>query len=50
MLMVDGLVIADILAGQRLVVAGLVYPPDTATPLGPAVLTPAGRAALAPPV
>ena len=47
-LMVDGLVFADILAGQRLVAGGLVYPPDPVRPLGPAVLTPAGRAALAP--
>jgi hypothetical protein len=48
--MVDGLVFADILAGQRLVAAGLVCPPDPVRPPGPAVLTPAGRAALAPPV
>jgi hypothetical protein len=46
-LMVDGLVCADSLAGQRLVLAGLVHPADPACPLGPAVLTPAGRAALA---
>jgi hypothetical protein len=48
--MVDGLVFADFLAGHRLVAAGLMHPPDPVRPLGPAVLTPAGRAALAPPV
>jgi hypothetical protein len=47
-LMVDGLVCADSMAGQRLVAAGLVQPPDPARPLGPAVLTPAGRDALGP--
>jgi hypothetical protein len=46
-LMVDGLVCADFLAGQRLVTAGLVHPPDPARPLGPAVLTAAGRQVLA---
>jgi hypothetical protein len=45
-LMVDGLVFADSAAGQRLVAAGLVHPPDSARPLGPAVLTPAGLEAL----
>ena len=46
-LIVDGLACADFLAGQRLVAAGLLHPPDPARPLGPAVLTAAGRAALA---
>jgi hypothetical protein len=45
-LMIDGLVCTDFLAGQRLVAAGLVHPPDPARPLGPAVLTEAGREAL----
>jgi hypothetical protein len=47
-LMVDGLVCTDFLAGRRLVTAGLVHPPDPARPLGPAVLTAAGREALGP--
>lgn len=45
-LLVDGLVCADSSAGRRLVTAGLIDPPDRAHPLGPAVLTTAGRAAL----
>lgn len=45
-LLVDGLVCADSAAGHRLVAAGLIALPDGAHPLGPAVLTAAGRAAL----
>lgn len=45
-LLVDGLVCADSSAGRRLVAAGLIDPPDRVHPLGPAVLTDAGRAAL----
>jgi hypothetical protein len=47
-LLVDGLVCADLSAGDRLVTAGLLAPPDSARPLGPALLTDAGRAALQP--
>lgn len=45
-LLVDGLVCADMAAGHRLVAAGLIAPPDAVRPLGPAVLTTAGRAAM----
>ncbi len=45
-LMIDGLVCADSSVGRRLVAAGLLRRPDPNRPLGPAVLTPAGRAAL----
>jgi hypothetical protein len=48
LLLVDGLVCADSDAGHRLVAAGLIEPPDTTRPLGPATLTPAGRAVLGP--
>ncbi|MFC4946755.1 hypothetical protein [Pseudonocardia sp. GCM10023141] len=47
-LLVDGLVCADFTAGLRLVEAGLLVAPDAARPLGPARLTPAGRALLGP--
>jgi hypothetical protein len=46
-LLVDGFVFSDSSAGYRLMVAGLIAPPDPSRPLGPAVLTSAGRAALA---
>ncbi len=45
-LLVDGLGCADFSTGGRLVAAGLVAPPDPAHPLGPALLTTAGVAAL----
>lgn len=45
-LLVDGLVCADSSAVHRLVTAGLIAAPDGARPLGPAVLTAAGRAAI----
>jgi hypothetical protein len=46
-LLIDGIVCADSSAGYRLVAAGLIAPPDASGPLGPAVLTSAGHAALA---
>jgi hypothetical protein len=46
-LVVDGIMCADLAAGHRLVTAGLVAPPDPGRPLGPATLTVAGREALA---
>jgi hypothetical protein len=49
-LLVDGLACADFSAGSRLVAAGLIAPPGADRPLGPATLTPAGRAALDPAV
>lgn len=45
-LLVDGLVCADFTVGARLLAAGLVEPPDSTHPLGPARLTAAGSAAL----
>lgn len=47
-LLVDGLVCSDSTIGHRLVEAGWIAPPDAARPLGPARLTPAGAALLAP--
>jgi hypothetical protein len=46
-LLVDGLACADSLAGQRLVAAGLIQPPDPDRPLAPASITPLGWRALA---
>ncbi len=46
-LLVDGLVCSDSSEARRLLIAGLVAPPDPAHPLGPAVLTDAGRSTLA---
>lgn len=46
-LLVDGLGCADSFEARRLVAAGLVAPPNPARRLGPAVLTDAGRSALA---
>jgi hypothetical protein len=45
-LLIDGLACSDFSAAHRLVDAGLLGAPDTAVALAPAVLTPAGRAAL----
>ena len=45
-LLIDGLACSDFSAAPRLVGAGLLAAPDTAVALAPAVLTPAGRAAL----
>jgi hypothetical protein len=47
-LLVDGLTCADSTAARRLITTGLVRAPDPTRVLGPAVLTPAGRAALVP--
>ncbi len=45
-LLVDGLLCADLGVGARLVADGLIRPPDAARPLGPARLTRAGVEAL----
>jgi hypothetical protein len=45
-LLVDGLACSDFSAAPRLVDAGLLAVPDAGVALAPAVLTPAGRAAL----
>lgn len=45
-LLVDGMVCADLALGHRLVAAGLIVPPDPAASAGPAVLTADGRAVL----
>lgn len=46
-LLIDGLLCADMAAAHRLVAAGLLVAPDPTQPLVPAVLTPAGRRLLA---
>jgi hypothetical protein len=46
-LLIDGLACADSLAGQRLVAAGLIEPPDPDRPLAQASITPLGWRALA---
>jgi hypothetical protein len=46
-LWIDGFLCADSAAGHRLVAAGLIFPSDPTRPQDVAILTDAGRAALA---
>lgn len=45
-LLIDGLACADFAAAHHLLDAGFLAAPDVSTPLAPAALTAAGRAAL----